>query len=124
MSNNFSLRFEIIYKKYYDWGIQNGFKPSKLGFSRFMGLSQGAIQKWEKGQIPAAKDIKVIHEKLGFAYNWLISGEGEMFDKTPELLKELKEKDAEITRLKTRLFMEGSFNEESARATVKVGEQK
>ncbi len=77
---NFSQRFEIIYKKYYAWGVENGFKPSKLAFSRFIGISQGCMQKWEKGQIPAGKDLKTIHDKLGFAYDWLIAGEGEMFD--------------------------------------------
>lgn len=38
------------------------------------------MQRWEKGQVPAARDIKTIHDKLGFAYDWLIAGEGEMFD--------------------------------------------
>lgn len=76
---NFSERFEIVYKKYYEWGLDNGFKPSKLAFSRFVGVSQATMQRWEKGQIPAAKDIKTIHDKLGFSYDWLIAGEGEMF---------------------------------------------
>lgn len=77
---NFSKRFEIIYKKYYDWGLDNGFKPSKLAFSRFVGVSQATMQRWEKGQVPAARDVKTLHDKLGFAYDWLIAGEGEMFD--------------------------------------------
>ena len=77
---NFSQRFEIIYKTFATWGAKNGFKPSKLAFSRFIGISQGCMQNWEKGQIPAGKDLKTIHDKLGFAYDWLIAGEGEMFD--------------------------------------------
>lgn len=77
---NFSKRFEIIYKKYYDWGLQSGFKPSKLAFSRYLGISQGCMQKWQKGQTPAANDLKTIHDKLGVAYDSLIAGEGEMFD--------------------------------------------
>ena len=77
---NFSQRFEIIYKTFATWGAKNGFKPSKLAFSRFAGVSQATMQRWEKGQVPAARDIKTIHDKLGFAYDWLIAGEGEMFD--------------------------------------------
>ncbi|MDE6734744.1 MAG: hypothetical protein K2J64_04675 [Desulfovibrio sp.] len=41
------------------------------------------MQKWEMGQVPTAKDLKAIHDRLGFAYDWLIAGEGEMFD-SPE----------------------------------------
>lgn len=95
---DFRQRFEIIYKKFFDWGKQNGFKPSKLAFSRFLGVSQGAIQNWEyKGTLPAGKDLKTIHDKLGFSYDWLITGEGDMFDEAARLLAE---KDAEIERLK------------------------
>lgn len=80
---DFSARFAIIYKKFADWAAGNGFRPSKLAFSRFIGISQGGMQKWEMGQVPTAKDLKAIHDKLGFAYDWLIAGEGEMFD-SPE----------------------------------------
>lgn len=79
--DDFSQRFGIIYEKFANWGVQNGFKPSKLAFSRFLGVSQGAIQNWEyKGSMPSAKDLKKIHDKLGFAYDWLIAGEGPMYD--------------------------------------------
>lgn len=80
---DFSARFAVIYKKFADWAAGNGFRPSKLAFSRFIGISQGGMQKWEMGQVPTAKDLKAIHDKLGFAYDWLIAGEGEMFD-SPE----------------------------------------
>lgn len=101
--SNFSSRFEIIYKNFYDWGVSNGFKPSKLAFSRYIGISQGAMQKWEKGQLPSASHIKIIHDKLGFSYDWLITGQGEMFDKSQERLKELE---AENIQLKQQLAIE------------------
>ena len=93
---NFSDRFEIIYKKFYDWGLDNGFKPSKLAFSRFVGVSQATMQRWEKGQVPAARDVKTIHDKLGFAYDWLIAGEGEMFDGVHQRGAEISAKCAEV----------------------------
>lgn len=100
----FKQRFEIIYKKFADWGIQNGFKPSKLAFSRFIGVFQATMQRWEKGQIPSGKDLKTIHDKLGFSYDWLISGEGEMFDSAAQ---KLAEQEAEIARLRTMLLIDG-----------------
>lgn len=80
---DFSARFAVIYKKFADWAAGNGFRPSKLAFSRFIGISQGGMQKWEMGQVPTGRDLKTIHDKLGFAYDWLIAGEGPMFD-SPE----------------------------------------
>lgn len=118
--NGFTHRFEIIYQKYAAWGRENGFKPSKLAFSRFVGVTQGAMQKWEKGTIPSATVLKTIHDKLGFSYDWLITGEGEMFDEPARLLAE---KDKEIARLKRKLFVEGDSNEDSAANTAKAAGQ-
>lgn len=114
---DFSQRFGIIYKKFAEWGEQNGFKPSKLAFARFIGVVQATMQRWEKGQIPSAKDIKTIHDKLGFAYDWLISGEGEMFDEAEKLLAEKDAKierlEAENRKLNTRLIHDGVTDEKS-----------
>lgn len=118
--DDFKQRFEIIYKKYAGWGIQNGFKPSKLSFSRFLGVPQGTMQGWEyRGSLPTGKDLKTIHDKLGFSYDWLITGEGEMFDtkdrelaaKDEELAAKdrlMEEKDAEIARLTNMIFVDGA----------------
>lgn len=114
---NFSSRFAIIYKKFYDWGIANGFKPSKLAFSRFVGVAQSTMQNWEKGQIPAPKDLKTLHDKLGFAYDWLICGEGEMLDETAA---RLASQEAEISRLRTRLLVDGVTDEKSADSTARA----
>lgn len=117
---DFKQRFEIIYKKFADWGIQNGFKPSKLAFSRFIGVFQATMQRWEKGQLPSGKDLKTIHDKLGFSYDWLISGEGEMLDSAA---KKLAEQEAEIARLRTKLLMQGDPDEKSSAATAKAAGQ-
>lgn len=117
---NFKQRFEIIYKKFYDWGLANGFKPSKLAFSRFLGISQGRMQCWEKGQLPLGTDLKTIHDKLGFSYDWLITGEGEMFDIAAQ---KMAEQEAEIVRLRTQLFMQGDSDEKSSVATAKAAGQ-
>lgn len=79
---NFSQRFEIIYKKFFDMAKSNGLQASKLALSRFLGVSQGRMQNWEGGAIPQPNDLKAIHDKLGFSYSWLITGEGPQFDET------------------------------------------
>lgn len=126
--DSFAQQFEQIYKKFADWASQQGFKPNRTAFARHIGVSQGCMQKWEKGQRPTAQHIKLIHDKLGFAFTWLISGKGEMFDEAAKVLEEQKaeiaRKDAEIARLTaenrrltTQLFMEGDSTEESAAST-------
>ena len=118
-ADDFSQRFEIVYKKFHDWGIANGFKPSKLAFSRFLGVTQGATQKWEKGTIPSAKVVKTIHDKLGFSYDWLISGEGEMFDSAAQ---KLAEQEAEIARLRTMLLIDGVGDKAAATGIGKTAD--
>lgn len=108
---SFSQRFEIIYGKFKELAESIGCKPSKLALSRFLGVSQGCMQKWEKGQVPAARDLKTIHDKLGFAYDWLISGQGEMFDNTAQ---RLAEQERQIQELSARLC----GNEVAARASA------
>lgn len=111
---DFTDRFEIIYRKFYDWGSENGFKPSKLAFSRFLGVSQGAIQNWEKGTIPPPNILKKIHDKLNFSYDWLISGEGERFDAAA---KKISDQEAEIARLRNILFIEGISDQDGLTGT-------
>lgn len=74
---DFSQQFEIIYEKFSCWAKSDNRPSSKLAFSRYLDVSQGRMQKWEAGQIPRPADLKTIHDKLGFSYSWLITGEGE-----------------------------------------------
>lgn len=110
MKNDFSGRFEIIYKKYCEQLIPMGSIPSETGLARYTGVSKTTVQRWRGGQVPGPESLKVIHDKLGFSYDWLISGEGEMFDSAEERIAELE---AENRRLTTRFFMEGNRDEKS-----------
>lgn len=121
-AEDFSQRFVIIYKKFVDQAV-GGEPTSKLAFSRFVGVAQGVMQNWEKGSIPLPKYLKIIHDKLGFDYGWLLTGEGEPFDaardvgpserekvladKIAELEAELREADRVNRNLTTRLFVDG-----------------
>lgn len=116
--DDFKQRFEIIYKKYAGWGIQNGFKPSKLSFSRFLGVPQGTMQGWEyRGSLPTGKDLKTIHDKLGFSYDWLITGEGEPMDDQQKRIEELEQ---EVKQLRTRQLAEGTTDKAAVTATAKA----
>lgn len=110
---DFSQRFVIIYEKFSSWAQAEDRKSSKLAFARFLGVSQGAIQNWEKGTLPSPKDMKTIHDKLGFAYDWLIAGEGEVFDKKADVVADsdlqarVAELEATVKQLTTRLLVDG-----------------
>lgn len=114
---DFKQRFEIVYDKFATWGMNNGFKPSRLAFARFLGVSQGRMQQWEKGKLPGGEDLKAIHDKLGFAYDWLISGEGEMFDEAAQKIEALEH---EVKRLRAERLMEGTASQDSATNTGKA----
>ena len=116
---DFKQRFQIIYNRYATLGTENGFKPSRLAFSRFMGVSQGRMQQWEKGKLPGGEDLKTIHDKLGFAYDWLIAGEGEMFDTAAQ---RISDQEKEIARLNTQIFIEGASDQDGRTDTDKTGE--
>lgn len=118
--DDFKQRFEIIYKKYADWGIQNGFKPSKLAFSRFLGVFQATMQRWEKGKLPNPKEMKTIHDKLGFSYDWLITGEGEPMDDQQKRIEELEE---EVKQLRTRQIVEGTTDKAAVTVTARAAGQ-
>lgn len=119
--NNFTERFEIVYQKFATEAKAAGRQFSKLAFSRFMDVSQGRMQHWEKGQIPRPDDLLSMHDKLGFALRWLITGEGERFDesspalnsdaklaqKIEQLEAELAEERALNRKLTTRLLVDG-----------------
>ena len=112
----FTERFELIYKKYCELAKANGLPTSKSALSRFLGVTLGNMQKWEKGQIPTASGLQAIHDKLGFSYAWLIAEQGEPFEETAtgdiwalkarvaELENELAESDRINRKLTSRLL--------------------
>lgn len=113
MGNNFSERFKIVFKKYAEMVEKMGSRPSESGLARFLEVSQTTLQRWKNYQLPDPESLKAIHDKLGFSYDWLITGEGEMFDQMSSLLAE---KDAEIARLRTMLLGEGVGDKAAATA--------
>ena len=127
---DFSQQFEIIYEKFSRWAKSDNRPSSKLAFSRYLDISQGRMQKWEAGQIPRPADLKIIHDKLGFSYSWLVTGEGEpdaeasapshasaddvmtLKRRITELEAELKEERALNRRLTERLLETGTNGEQ------------
>ena len=74
--SNFSQQFVIIYD-YFKSKAEESQKPSsKLDLARLLGVSQGQMQNWEKGQRPNALACLAIHKKLGFEFEWLVTGQG------------------------------------------------
>ena len=108
--NSFEEQFKIIYQKFADWATSEGFKPNRTAFARHIGVSQGCMQKWEKGQRPTAPHIKLIHDKLGFSYDWLITGEGEPMN---EQQKQIEALEQEVKQLRTQLLHDGVTDEKS-----------
>ncbi len=132
----FSERFDFIYKKFAEQAAKEGEPDSKLAFARFMGVSQGRMQAWEKGQLPRADDLKTMHDKMGFSYAWLIAGQGEPFEETEtrvdqaeyeqlkarvtELEAELREADRINRKLTARLLIDGIGDNAAVPATGKA----
>jgi len=69
---------------------------SQEEFGERIGKSLRTIQYWEAGtvQIPDTA-LKLISQVFGISYNWLKTGQGEMWDRKV-LVKELREKTEEI----------------------------
>lgn len=80
---NWSKQYEIIYNIFCKKNHSNDNKPTIRGFCDLLGISLGKRQKWEAGQWPNADDLLVLHKKMGFSYEWLVTGEGDLFD-TPQ----------------------------------------
>lgn len=77
---NFSHRFEIIYKKFCEQAAKSGGKANKAAFGKFLNASMGKLQKWEQGQVPKPDDLKLLNSLFGFSYKWLVTGEGKMME--------------------------------------------
>ena len=74
--------FDIAHEKFCKIARSRDLNSSKLAFAKFLGVSQGKMQQWEKGQFPKADDLKRFVELLGFNAHWLLTGEGDPFDET------------------------------------------
>lgn len=90
MDKNFSPRYLTVYRKYSEIVARTGARCSESGLARFLDVSQTTSQRWKNGQIPDPISLKMIHDKLGFSYDWLIAGEGEVFDATVKSDLQLK----------------------------------
>lgn len=120
MSNNFSTRYKLIYRKYADIIEKMGGKPSESGLARFLGVSQTATQRWKNYQLPDPESMKSIHDKLGFSYDWLITGEGEPMDATQERINSLER---ELELLRTRKVANETSGKADANEIAKAAGQ-
>jgi hypothetical protein len=74
----FTQHYKIIYDKFI-FVAGDLWPHSNIGFSKFLGHDHdGRVRAWKKGQWPSAYDCWIIHQKLGFNLQWLLTGEGEM----------------------------------------------
>jgi len=130
--DNFKQRFEIIYEKYKTLYGAGCARVNERTFASFLEIPVQTVRNWrERNTVPSAKGLKALHDKLGFAYDWLISGEGEMFDNTAKALatkdealaaqaRLVEEKDAEIARLRAMLLVDGVGDKDAATNTGKA----
>ena len=109
---DFLQHFEIIYKKFVEQASAAGRQTSELAFARFLGANRGSMQAWKKGRIPNSRDLLAMHDKLGFAMRWLITGEGDPYGEDKgEGVAALQ---AEIASLKEELAQADRLNRQLA----------
>lgn len=85
MNRDFSQSYDIIYDNFIKSDVASSFPRSRTGLARFLGHGHdGKVRAWEKGQWPSAYDCWVIHKKMGFCLEWLLTGEGEMLTTSPQ----------------------------------------
>ena len=70
------INYEMVYERFRSLADSKGFKANVRGFCDFLEISAGKRQKWSLGQWPSAEDLEKLHDRLGFSYRWLITGEG------------------------------------------------
>ena len=83
-----------------------GYRPTIRGFCDFLDISAGKREKWSKGQWPSAEDLEKLHDRLGFSYRWLITGEGDPFEEggtLPEADLAQKAEEARVLGLENRV---------------------
>lgn len=100
------INYEIVYEHFRSLADSKGFKANVRGFCDFLEISAGKRQKWSLGQWPSAEDLEKLHDRLGFSYRWLITGEGEPFEEGRSRLEAgiaKKEEEARVQALEARL---------------------
>ncbi len=93
------INYEMVYERFRSLADSKGFKANVRGFCDFLEISAGKRQKWSLGQWPSAEDLEKLHDRLGFSYRWLITGEGEPFEEGGGL----PEEGARVHALEARL---------------------
>lgn len=97
-------QYKMVYDFFCSVALSKGFKPTLRGFCDCLGISMGKRQKWSQGQWPSAEDLETIHDKLGFSYRWLITGEGDPFEDGGTLPDKAQESaNASLRRVQARL---------------------
>lgn len=76
-SKNWKQHFDFIYKHFISVASKKNVKPTNAGFCTLLSISSGKLQNWVKGQWPSAEDLAQLHNIFGFAYSWLVTGEGD-----------------------------------------------
>ena len=75
-----------------------GKKLTQEDFAKSLGLAKQTITAFETGnRVPAESVLKLISEKYGINYSWLLTGEGEMKSES---------KEEELARLTAQMFRE------------------
>ena len=82
LKKDWSYKFEMVYKTFCSVAASKDMKATNKTFCDFLNISTGKLQKWSKGQWPSAEDLETIHDKLGFSYSWLVTGEGDPFEES------------------------------------------
>ncbi len=67
----------MIYEKFSKLAESKNVPASKLALGRYLDVSHGKAQYWEKGNWPSAEDCWTISKKLNFNLIWLVTGEGD-----------------------------------------------
>lgn len=110
LKKDWSYKFEMVYKTFCSVAASKDMKATNKTFCGFLNISTGKLQKWSKGQWPSAEDLETIHDKLGFSYSWLVTGEGDPFEEsfipypTPDDTAELANLRHEVSDLKEELM--------------------
>lgn len=100
------IKYQLVYDYFCSVADSKGSKATVRGFCDFLGISAGKRQKWSQGQWPSAEDLENLHDKLGFSYRWLITGEGDPFEEggtLPEAEVAKREEKEKRLRLEARL---------------------
>ena len=70
---DFSKLYGIIWEKYC---ARTKERPSREGFSRFLGISAAKLRSHERGQWPLAEELAIFADKLNLDAAWLLTGKG------------------------------------------------